>query len=69
MSQLSRLTEHIVSAEVSISVPVGCDIEQLRLELYKLGLPCETDIILQVDDIKREKKRLVVFDMDSTLIQ
>ena len=44
-------------------------IEGLRAELMELGSNLDADIAYQEDDIYRRNRRLVVFDMDSTLIQ
>jgi len=45
------------------------DIEQLRHDLLAITRDDEVDIAIQADDIYRRHRRLVVFDMDSTLIQ
>jgi len=45
------------------------DPEELRNDLMALGRSHETDIAFQVDDVFRRNRRLVAFDMDSTLIQ
>ena len=43
--------------------------ESLRAELMELGSNLDADIAYQEDNIYRRNRRLVVFDMDSTLIQ
>ena len=48
------------------SVP---SIKGLRAELMELGSNLDADIAYQEDNIYRRNRRLVVFDMDSTLIQ
>ncbi len=45
------------------------DASALRGELLCLAQDLEVDIAFQVDDVYRRNRRLVVFDMDSTLIQ
>ena len=45
------------------------DFDALRAELMAIGRDPETDIAFQVDDVFRRNRRLVAFDMDSTLIQ
>ncbi|CAN8076735.1 unnamed protein product [Agarophyton chilense] len=45
------------------------DINQLRKKLYALGGTKGIDVALQAESVLRRSKRLVVFDMDSTLIQ
>ena len=44
-------------------------VEQLRSKLMALGSQLDADIAYQEDNIYRRNRRLVVFDMDSTLIQ
>ena len=44
-------------------------IDQAYAEAFKLSLASHVDIILQRDDVYRRHRRLVVFDMDSTLIE
>ncbi|ORX61516.1 phosphoserine phosphatase serb [Hesseltinella vesiculosa] len=71
VEKLARLDKHSVlsSADLRLSVPVSVDINQLRAELIELSASYGTDVALQHDDVFRKNKRLVVFDMDSTLIQ
>ncbi|PXF41401.1 Phosphoserine phosphatase [Gracilariopsis chorda] len=45
------------------------DINQLRKQLYALGKTSNIDVALQAESVLRRSKRLVVLDMDSTLIQ
>jgi phosphoserine phosphatase len=45
------------------------DASALRGELLGLAQELEVDIAFQVDDVYRRNRRLVAFDMDSTLIQ
>lgn len=45
------------------------DITQLRADLLELSSELDIDIAYQEDDIYRRNRRLVVFDMDSTLIE
>lgn len=45
------------------------DPDALRAELMAIGRDPEIDIAFQVDDVYRRNRRLVAFDMDSTLIQ
>jgi phosphoserine phosphatase len=46
----------------------GADATALRADLLKLATHLEMDIAFQADGMFRRAKRLVVFDMDSTLI-
>ena len=45
------------------------DASALRGELLALAQSLEVDVAFQVDDVYRRNRRLVAFDMDSTLIQ
>jgi len=45
------------------------DITKLREELMEITRDEEVDIAFQEDDLYRRNRRLIVFDMDSTLIQ
>ncbi len=45
------------------------DLEQLRHDLLAITRDDEVDVAFQADDIYRRNRRLIVFDMDSTLIQ
>ncbi len=45
------------------------DIDRLRCELMEASSECGVDVAFQQDNIYRRNRRLVVFDMDSTLIQ
>ena len=45
------------------------DASMLRRQLLELAQDLDVDIAFQVDDIYRRNRRLIVFDMDSTLIQ
>lgn len=45
------------------------DASGLRGELLELAQALDVDIAFQVDDVYRRNRRLVAFDMDSTLIQ
>jgi phosphoserine phosphatase len=41
----------------------------MREELFKVSLSQPVDIAVQDDDLFRRNRRLILFDMDSTLIQ
>ncbi len=45
------------------------DASRLRADLLELANDLDVDIAFQVDDIFRRNRRMVAFDMDSTLIQ
>lgn len=52
-----------------LSVPAEVDFDLFRTDLFNLCSDMGTDVALQPDDIYRRNKRLVIMDMDSTLIQ
>lgn len=54
--------------EFSLRGEVGNE-EQLRQDLLAITRDDEVDLAFQADDLYRRHRRLVVFDMDSTLIQ
>jgi len=45
------------------------NVDQMREELFKVSLSQPVDIAVQDDDLYRRNRRLILFDMDSTLIQ
>jgi phosphoserine phosphatase len=48
---------------------VAADQERLRHDLLAITREDEVDVAFQADDLFRRNRRLIVFDMDSTLIQ
>jgi len=48
---------------------MGADAEQLREDLLAITQDDEVDLAFQEDNLYRRNRRLIVFDMDSTLIQ
>ncbi|KAJ3376595.1 hypothetical protein HDU92_009208 [Lobulomyces angularis] len=71
MFKLSGLQkgEMLCSADFKLSVPLNVDFDQFRADLFNLSGKHGTDVALQPNDVFRKSKRLVIFDMDSTLIQ
>ncbi|CAG8729387.1 15574_t:CDS:2, partial [Funneliformis caledonium] len=70
VEKMQRLNEGKLScADYKLSVPVTTNFERLRQELFILSTSHGTDVAIQPYDVFRRHKRLVVFDMDSTLIQ
>ncbi|GAA5795139.1 HAD-like domain-containing protein [Helicostylum pulchrum] len=68
MIRLNRDNDKLSCADLRLSVPRGMDMSVLRTELIGLSASHGTDVAFQRDDVFRKNKRLVVFDMDSTLI-
>jgi glycine cleavage system regulatory protein len=59
----------VCCADYQLSVPRDVDLDAVRGKLFQLSIQHNTDVALQHHDVFRRNKRLVVFDMDSTLIQ
>ncbi len=55
--------------EVTTSIPKNLDIAPVKKAILDLGSIHEVDMAFLKDNIFRRSKRLIVFDMDSTLIQ
>ncbi|RHZ87192.1 hypothetical protein Glove_40g164 [Diversispora epigaea] len=56
-------------ADYKLSIPNGTDFGSLRQELFQLNMNHRTDVTAQPDNSFRRHKRLIIFNMDSTLIQ
>ncbi|CAG8786608.1 30086_t:CDS:2 [Gigaspora margarita] len=70
VEKMQKLSEgKLICADYKLSVPSETDLERLRQELFQLSINHRTDVALQPFNVFRKHKRLVVFDMDSTLIQ
>ncbi|KAJ1645043.1 Phosphoserine phosphatase [Coemansia asiatica] len=71
VEQMRRLDSHstLMCVEFRLSVPDTLSPEEMRSELIAISTGHQTDVALQPDNVFRRQKRLVVFDMDSTLIQ
>jgi phosphoserine phosphatase len=54
---------------VELSLRGACDDDVVRSELFRLTQEMNVDISFQEDNIFRRNRRLVCFDMDSTLIE
>ncbi|KAJ1500907.1 hypothetical protein HMI54_006766 [Coelomomyces lativittatus] len=81
MNRLNSLSDDLISClarpearmltciEYKLSVPSSTDITAFRESLFQLSRYHCSDVSLQEDNVFRRSKRLVVFDMDSTLIK
>jgi phosphoserine phosphatase len=79
IDNISRLSGRIPIDDVELEQSKACvefsvrdmpeDEASLRESLMKLSSELDVDIAFQRDDIYRRNRRLVVFDMDSTLIE
>lgn len=57
------------SMEISTSIPKDLDTKNLKDHLMKASTKHKVDVAFLKDNVFRRNKRLIVFDMDSTLIQ
>ena len=57
------------SMEVSTSIPKDLETKKLKEHLMKASTKHSIDVAFLKDNVFRRNKRLIVFDMDSTLIQ
>jgi phosphoserine phosphatase len=75
---LTRLSERIQLGQTK-KLPKACievsvegtlaDLENIRKDFLALSQKFNVDVAIQIDNIYRKNRRLVAFDMDSTLIQ
>ncbi|RLA63635.1 MAG: phosphoserine phosphatase SerB [Epsilonproteobacteria bacterium] len=57
------------SLEMTTTLPDGLDIQDLKSKLMEVSTSHEVDMAFLKDNVFRRSKRLIVFDMDSTLVQ
>ncbi|ORZ38776.1 hypothetical protein BCR44DRAFT_1479240 [Catenaria anguillulae PL171] len=69
MGRLTTAGNLLNCIDYQLSVPRDADTDAFRSDLFALSAPYGTDVSLQEASVYRRSKRLVVFDMDSTLIQ
>ncbi|KAI9144788.1 HAD-like domain-containing protein [Paraphysoderma sedebokerense] len=71
VERLSRMNSGaaLCCVDYKLSVPKEIDIDEFRKRLFEMSGHYGTDVSLQEFNVFRRNKRLVVFDMDSTLIQ
>lgn len=68
--KLDRLSRSEFSAlQLAVIVPEGVSVSTMSETLVNVSQEHKVDIAFQCDDVDRWMRRLVVFDMDSTLIQ
>merc|ERR1719393_830697 len=66
---LERVSAHDLAAlQITAIIPSGQQ-SDLRKILLAAGKECNADIAFQEESVERWNRRLIVFDMDSTLIQ
>jgi phosphoserine phosphatase len=70
IERIHRLSQgDLGSVEIQLGLPAGQDAEPLKRALLELAMGGTFDVALQREGIFRRSKRLVVMDMDSTLIR
>jgi phosphoserine phosphatase len=70
IERIQRLSEgDLSSIEILLELPPGADPEGVRRQLLAISTRRGCDIALQPEGLYRRAKRLVVMDMDSTLIR
>jgi phosphoserine phosphatase len=71
IEKISRLSEEtaLASVEIHARMPASGDIERLKRTLLAQAMRASFDVSLQRESLYRRSKRLVVLDMDSTLIR
>jgi phosphoserine phosphatase len=70
IEKISRLSEAtLASVEMHVSLPPGRDSDALKRTLLTVATSAGFDVSLQRESLYRRSKRLVVMDMDSTLIR
>ena len=70
IEKIVRLSEtHFAILEMTIGVPDEASLRAVRAELVHAAAAHDVDIALQAEGLFRRAKRLVVFDLDSTLVQ
>jgi phosphoserine phosphatase len=70
IEKISRLSETtLASVEIHALLPAGRDSEALKRTLLAVATSAGFDVSLQRESLFRRSKRLVVMDMDSTLIR
>ncbi|MGQ0507274.1 MAG: phosphoserine phosphatase SerB [Myxococcaceae bacterium] len=70
IERISRLAEGDVrSLEINLTLPAEADPDPLKNALLQLAMQSTFDVALQRENLYRRSKRLVVMDMDSTLIR
>jgi phosphoserine phosphatase len=62
-------TQGFKSLEITTTVPKGLEWEGVKKELMSISSLHKVDMAFLRDNVFRRNKRLIVFDMDSTLIQ
>jgi phosphoserine phosphatase len=70
INRINRLTEHKLNAlELTVQAPHALSRYELKKALFRVSNAVQVDIAVQPESLYRRSKRLIVMDVDSTLIQ
>ena len=70
IEKVTRLSQgDLGSVEIRVTLPASADPERLKRALLQLAMSGTFDVAMQRESLYRRSKRLVVMDMDSTLIR
>ncbi len=70
IERITKLTQgQLRCVEMLVTAPEGYDVKAMNRKLLHAGSSLQVDIAVQKESLHRRAKRLVVMDMDSTLIQ
>ncbi len=70
IERISRLTEgDLLALEMTVRVPANLPHSELKRTLFAVSNDCGVDIAVQPESLFRRSKRLIVLDVDSTLVQ
>ena len=61
--------QNFKSVEMTTAIPHAIDLKEIKSSLLQIGQTHHTDMALLKANVYRRSKRLIAFDMDSTLIQ
>ncbi len=68
--RIDKLSKNdFTSLEISTTVPESVSLKEIKKRLLNASTKSEVDLAFLKDNVFRRSKRLIVFDMDSTLIQ
>lgn len=69
IKRIDNITKGFKCLEVATETPLNCPIDKVKEGLINISNQYKVDLAFLKDNMFRRSKRLIVFDMDSTLIQ
>ncbi|MGZ3789923.1 MAG: phosphoserine phosphatase SerB [Bacteriovorax sp.] len=70
IERIDKVSPRVFSSmEISTSIPRNLETKKLKEDLMRVSTKHKIDVAFLKDNVFRRNKRLIVFDMDSTLIQ